>query len=111
MPCADANAAGLTPSRVVVIDGNRLDRVLHVHAGATVTLTAVTIRQGRAPDGAYGGEGPGGDGRRIAPTTTAGGTSTWHLDLSLLIDFLLHTTDSEISANQILTISQQSILD
>ncbi len=49
---------------LTIVDGNQLDRVFHVHAGASVTLTALTIRHGRAPDGAYGGS-DGSDGGGI----------------------------------------------
>ncbi len=43
------------------IDGADLDRVLHVHAGATVVVNGVTLRNGRAPDGAV-----------VSPTVEAG---------------------------------------
>ena len=35
-----------------VLDGKALDRVLHVHGGATVQITGVMITGGRTPDGA-----------------------------------------------------------
>lgn len=45
------------------IDGNQLDRIFQVHAGATVTITNVMVRNGRAPDGTSdacnGGDGGG----------------------------------------------------
>lgn len=55
-----------------LIDGNQLDRVLQVHASATVTLTNITISNGRAPDGASSSEnaGHGGDGGGIANAGT-----------------------------------------
>jgi len=55
------------------VDGNQLDRVLHVHAGVTVTITDVMIRNGRAPDGAPDGVSnarSGGDGGGIANAGT-----------------------------------------
>ena len=44
-----------------IIDTNELDRVLHVHSG-DVTLSGLTIRDGKAPDGADGTVQNGGDG-------------------------------------------------
>ena len=58
----DANASGdldiLTSTLIIsrtgsgdaVIDGNRLDRVLHIHPGATVQLDGLTITGGKTPD-------------------------------------------------------------
>lgn len=63
-----------TGASVPVLDGNQLDRVLQVHSGATVTVTVVMIRNGRAPDGtsnAYsGGDGEDGGGIANAGTLT-----------------------------------------
>ncbi|MGB0389480.1 MAG: CSLREA domain-containing protein, partial [Ardenticatenaceae bacterium] len=45
------------------LDGNQLDRVLHVHDGATVSLSDLTITGGKTADGIDGGQAgqPGGD--------------------------------------------------
>jgi CSLREA domain-containing protein len=61
-----------TGASVPVVDGNQLDRVLQVHSSATVAVIGVTIRNGRAPDGASGGDsgGDGGDGGGIANAGT-----------------------------------------
>jgi CSLREA domain-containing protein len=69
-----------------LVDGNQLDRVLHIHGGATVEIIGVTITQGRSPlveelggDGVDGG-GVYNDGALtlvnsivISNTTSAGG--------------------------------------
>jgi hypothetical protein len=59
----DANASGdldITTNHLVlagaeaastIIDGNQLDRLLHVHTGATVELEMITLRNGRTADG------------------------------------------------------------
>jgi CSLREA domain-containing protein len=44
-----------------IIDGNQLDRVLHIHAGASVELANLTIASGKAPDGEESGCGDAGD--------------------------------------------------
>ena len=44
-----------------VIDGNQLDRVLHVHTGAVVSIEGITISNGHAPDGSESGCGIAGD--------------------------------------------------
>lgn len=45
-----------------IIDGNQHDRVLHVHAGATVTINGVKITNGKTPDGGMGANGGDGGG-------------------------------------------------
>jgi CSLREA domain-containing protein len=45
-----------------IIDGNQLDRVLHVHSGASVEFRSVTIANGHAPDGPPEGKGDDGGG-------------------------------------------------
>ena len=54
-------------SGVTIIDGNQLDRVLHVHGGAAVQVSGVTIRNGLTPSGLddQNGGGDGGDGGGI----------------------------------------------
>ena len=54
-------------SGVTIIDGNQLDRVLHVHGGAAVQVRGVTIRNGLTPSGLddQTGGGDGGDGGGI----------------------------------------------
>jgi CSLREA domain-containing protein len=44
-----------------ILDGAQLDRVLHIHTEATVELDRLTIRNGKAPDGASSGCGVGGN--------------------------------------------------
>ena len=44
-----------------IIDGNNIDRVLHVHTGAMVTVTNLEITSGHAPDGQGSGCGVAGD--------------------------------------------------
>ena len=58
-----------TGASVALVDGNQLDSVLQVHPSATVTVTDVTIRNGRSPDGASNGDS-GGDGGGIANAGT-----------------------------------------
>lgn len=69
----DANATGdldVTGALVLygagegqtIIDGNQLDRVFDIHTGATVTLLNLTIRNGKAEEGAPGVDGPGAKG-------------------------------------------------
>ncbi|HEY65776.1 MAG TPA: CSLREA domain-containing protein [Caldilineae bacterium] len=41
---------------VTIIDGNQIDRVLHVHYGAIVTINDVKITNGKTPDGANPGD-------------------------------------------------------
>jgi CSLREA domain-containing protein len=54
---------------ITVIDGNALDRVLEVHAGATAYLAGQTVRNGKTPDGkddpSVGGNSAGGGGIAI----------------------------------------------
>lgn len=57
-------------SGTATIDGNQLDRVLHIHPTVTVTITNAIITGGKTPDGTDGadgseknnGDGNGGDG-------------------------------------------------
>ena len=44
-------------SGTATIDGNQLDRVLHIHPTVTVTITNMIITGGKTPDGTYGGDG------------------------------------------------------
>ncbi len=50
-------ATGAQPT----IDGNQLDRVLHVHTGAVVSMSGVRLANGHAPDGSESGCGTTGD--------------------------------------------------
>lgn len=52
---------GPGPERTV-IDGNQVDRVLHVHKGVTVEIHGIRITQGRTPGGYPGGERSAGGG-------------------------------------------------
>lgn len=45
---------GTGPERTV-IDGNHLDRVLHIHSGSTVEIHGIQITHGKTPDGYPGG--------------------------------------------------------
>lgn len=45
---------GTGPERTV-IDGDRLDRVLHIHSGSTVEIHGIRITHGKTPDGYPGG--------------------------------------------------------
>ena len=66
-PDEDGNASGdldITTSNLTltgaasastIIDGSQLDRVLHVHGGATVEMENITLRNGRTADGEAGG--------------------------------------------------------
>jgi len=40
-----------------IIDGGQLDRVFHIHPGAMVSISGVTITNGRTADGTVGGQG------------------------------------------------------
>ncbi len=46
------NGAG---ANITVVDGNNIDRVVHVLPGATVIISGVTLTGGKTPDGAFGG--------------------------------------------------------
>ena len=60
-----------------VMDGNQLDRVLHIHEGAVVELTGVMITNGHSPAGADGLPGGGGyGGQRGGGIYNQGGTLT-----------------------------------
>lgn len=48
-------------ARTTVIDGNALDRILHISTTATVTVADLTLTNGHAPDG------PSNDGERQPP--------------------------------------------
>jgi CSLREA domain-containing protein len=52
---------GAAPA-LTVLDGANLDRVLHVHATAQVTLSGLTLTNGHAPDGADEDDGASGGG-------------------------------------------------
>jgi CSLREA domain-containing protein len=60
---SDLALVGESPE-TTIIDGNQLDRVLHVHADVTGLIRGVTIRNGRTPKGPddQNGGGDGGDG-------------------------------------------------
>jgi hypothetical protein len=53
------NGAGASST---VIDAGQLDRVLHIHGTAVVTVTGVALTNGRPPDGAPGSLGSDGGG-------------------------------------------------
>ena len=62
---------------VSVMDGNQLDRVLHIHEGAAVELAGVMITNGHSPDGADSPPGGGGyGGQRGGGIYNQGGTLT-----------------------------------
>ena len=48
-------------SDVTIIDGNRIDRVLDIHAGAHVVISGVTITNGKSPGGVGDSTGVGGN--------------------------------------------------
>jgi CSLREA domain-containing protein len=52
------------------IDGNQLDRVLHVHGGVAVEINGVEITNGKTPDGVSGGDGDPGGGIYNSGTLT-----------------------------------------
>src|SRR4051794_6707637 len=54
-----------------VLDANRLDRVLDVAAGKTVTVQSLTVTGGRTPDGANGTPASGTTGA-VSGTTATG---------------------------------------
>jgi CSLREA domain-containing protein len=48
-------------AEVTIIDANQIDRVLHIHEGVMVTVSGVTIRNGKTADGTNSGCGTDGD--------------------------------------------------
>jgi CSLREA domain-containing protein len=66
------NGAG---AGVTTIDARGIDRVLNVLAGATTTLTNLTVTGGRAPDGVNGSDGSNGSngGPGVAGGSSVGG--------------------------------------
>jgi len=62
----DVLAGGVTIQRAgagyTTVDGNELDRVLHVHRNAVLQIEGVTVTNGHAPDGNPESNGDGGGG-------------------------------------------------
>lgn len=58
---ANVTLSGLGAASTI-IDGKQLDRVFHIHPGATVTLEHLTITNGQSPAGAASTTGRGEDG-------------------------------------------------
>jgi CSLREA domain-containing protein len=81
-----------------VLDGNGLDRVLDVFAGATVTVQGVTITGGHTPTGGPGGDASGGSGSPGGDASGGSGTAG-ESGGGIRNDGALTVVDSEITAN------------